>query len=90
MKLKDYIICINDILAKDLCKNIIESSENLNFNKAGTVGPKQIYRNCYQRPLDKKFNLEIYKAVEKILLKYSKITELELKELELTSPIAYI
>ena len=38
MKLKDYIISINDILDKDLCKNIISSSEDLTFNKAGTTG----------------------------------------------------
>ena len=73
MKLKDYIICINDILDKDLCKNIISSSEDLTFNKAGTTGHLKNYRNCYRRQLDKKFNSEIYKAVEKILLKYSKI-----------------
>jgi predicted 2-oxoglutarate/Fe(II)-dependent dioxygenase YbiX len=74
MKLKDYIICINDILDKDLCKNIIDSSEDLTFNKAGTTGRVfKNYRNCYRRQLDKKFDSEIYKAVEKILLKYSKI-----------------
>ena len=65
MKLKDYIICINDILAKDLCKNIIESSENLNFTKAGTTGRVKNYRNCYRRQLDKKLQEPVFTVTGK-------------------------
>jgi predicted 2-oxoglutarate/Fe(II)-dependent dioxygenase YbiX len=71
LNLIDYIHCYEDILDKDLCKKIIDNSENIDFEKATTIGKTNL-RNCYIDWLDKKFNTDLYEAVGRMLLMYKK------------------
>ena len=71
LNLTNYIHCYEDILDKDLCKKIIDNSENIDFEKATTIG-KTSDRKCYIDWLDKKFNTDLYEAVGRMLLMYKK------------------
>ena len=75
IKITDYIHCYENVLDKDLCKEIIKNSKNLNFEKAPTVEEMETeknsnHRRCYMMPLDYKFDNDLFKAVGKVLKMY--------------------
>ena len=77
IKITDYIHCYEDILQKDLCKQIIDNSKNLDFEKAATVQEMEgqdnnNHRRCYLSPLDYKFDKDLFNAVGKVLQMYAK------------------
>ena len=69
IKIQDYIKCYTDIISKELCEEIIESPHDF---KRATVRDKNVSeaRNCYETPLNKKFDDSMYKTVGKILQRY--------------------
>ena len=72
-KITDYIHCYENVLSKELCKDIIDNSENLDFYEAVTLRESARHmRKCYWSDLDKKFEKNIYNAVADILQKYKK------------------
>ena len=71
MKITDYIKCYNNIIDIELCNKII-SQKDLSFYPATTGdGKLNTHRNCYNKPLENKFNDDIFKVVGKILKLYS-------------------
>ena len=70
--LTSYIQCFENILSKDLCREIIDTFKLEKWNRA-TVSDSKIsdMRKCYNLKLDDKFTKEIYNAIGKILIKYS-------------------
>lgn len=73
MILSDYIKNYENILDDDLCDEIIKNSKIKNFRRA-TTGDNQVSKSrvCYNSPLDKKFEKNIYESVAKILFEYKK------------------
>ena len=71
IKITDYIQVYKNILAEDICNQII--SDNLFFERA-TLSDKTVskIRNCYDKRLDEKYDKAIYKSVSEILIDYSK------------------
>ena len=49
IKITDYIHCYENVLDKDLCKEIIKNSKNLNFEKAPTVEEMETEKNSNHR-----------------------------------------
>ena len=71
IKITDYIHCYENILDKDLCKEIIKNSKNINFEKANTIDQTD-FRKCYSNWLDEKFNTDLHEAVGRMLQMYKK------------------
>ena len=69
LKTTDYIHCYENVLDADLCKSIINNSQNIDFEKATTVG-KTSGRKCYVSPLANRFDKDIYAAVGKVIQMY--------------------
>ena len=69
LKTTDYIHCYENVLEADLCKSIINNSQNIDFEKATTVG-KTSGRKCYVSPLANRFDKDIYAAVGKVIQMY--------------------
>ena len=69
LKTTDYIHCYENVLDADLCKSIIDNSQDLDFEKATTTGNTN-HRKCYYNPLANKFDKDIYAAVGKVLQMY--------------------
>ncbi len=71
-KLSDYIHYFENILNLSVCDQIVNDSTKKEFVPAptGTKTNKNNYRNCYTKPLNKKYDSIIFKAVGNVLLKY--------------------
>ena len=71
--LTNFIKCYENILETDVCSQIIKTNID-DFQKA-YVHKGQIdfnTRRCYQKPLDLKFEKDIFNSVGKVLQKYNK------------------
>tara|TARA_R100000388_G_scaffold90041_1_gene71172 strand:+ start:47 stop:574 length:528 start_codon:yes stop_codon:yes gene_type:complete len=69
LKTTDYIHCYENVLEADLCKSIIDNSQDIDFKKASTTGETN-HRKCYYNALANKFDKDIYAAVGKVLQMY--------------------
>ena len=70
--LKDFIKVYDNVLDKNICKQIIEKTDESRFKKA-TVGNdtlKTDTRNCYTALVDKNFDKIIFESVGKVLTLY--------------------
>jgi len=70
-KLTDFIKCYENILSVKLCQDIIKNHDCIVRAQVGE-GSLSNKRKCYEEPLGKKFDKDIFKAVGTILDKYSK------------------
>ena len=71
IKITDFIHCYENIVDVEICKAIIDNSENLDFTKSSTVGGDAEYRKCYINDLHSKFDKNIFETVSKVLKQYS-------------------
>ena len=71
IKITDFIHCYENIVDVEICKAIIDNSENLDFTKSSTVGGDAEYRKCYINDLHSKFDKNIFESVSKVLKQYS-------------------
>tara|TARA_R100001509_G_scaffold119859_2_gene74147 strand:+ start:443 stop:976 length:534 start_codon:yes stop_codon:yes gene_type:complete len=70
--LKDFIKVYDNVLDKNICKQIVEKTDESKFKKA-TVGNytlKTDTRNCYITGIDKDFDKIIFESVGKVLTLY--------------------
>ena len=58
IKITDFIHCYENIVDVEICKAIIDNSENLDFTKSSTVGGDAEYRKCYINDLHSKFKAD--------------------------------
>ena len=71
IKITDFIHCYENMVDPEICKAIIDNSENLDFTKSSTVGGDAEYRKCYINDLHSKFDKNIFESVGKVLNQYS-------------------
>ena len=70
--LRDFIKVYDNVLDKDICKQIVEKTDESRFKKA-TVGNDTLEtdtRNCYGALVDKNFDKVIFESVGKVLTLY--------------------
>ena len=70
IEIQEYIHCYENVLNLDICNDIINNSENLNFRKATTFKNSND-RKCYVELLDKKYETILYNAVGTVIQKYA-------------------
>lgn len=74
IKTTDYISCYENILDKDFCKDLIESSTKQNFHRADTFNNSNAvdkFRNCYSRKIENpEIDKVFFDAVGNVLKKY--------------------
>ena len=70
-KLSDFVKCYENVIDKDLCEKII-NQKDLTFlvATAGVNNEVLPTRKCYDKPLDNKFDKNIFQVIGKILKLY--------------------
>ena len=78
IQITDYIKLYEDVLDKEVCKNIIDEVNYDDFQDSQIAGKPEdkgltvdkTTRNCYVKNLDLKFDNVVFKSVEEIIKKY--------------------
>ena len=70
-KLKDYIICIKNVLSSDICDKIV-NDKTTKFQRAVLKDNEEApqIRKCYVTTISPKFEDFVFKGVDLILEKY--------------------